>query len=166
MSAGGMGGQAQPMGGGKGGMGMTQGPASGGKGGMDQNLRGPAGNAQNNPGGPRAFGPGPFNPFDRRSQMNVLPGHTTGGMWGGRPAPISNDSGYGGFGGGLDTSGMTPISANFTPPTPQPQSPVGGYIGGQPAQFHYQAQALNKPQPQTTASGLPAGGLLARLYGG
>ena len=81
MSAGGMGGQAQPMGGGKGGMGMTQGPASGGKGGMDQNLRGPAGNAQNNPGGmggPRPFGPGPFNPFDRRSQMNVLPGHTTG----------------------------------------------------------------------------------------
>lgn len=163
MSAGGMGGQAQPMGGGKGGMGMTQGPAAGGKGGMGMN-RGPGGNAQNNPGGmggPRPFGPGSFRPG-----MNVFPGNTTGGQWGGRPAPMSNDSGYGRFGGGLDTSGMTPISANLTPPTPQPQSPIGGYIGGQPAQFHYQAQALNKPQPQTTASGLPAGGLLAKLYGG
>lgn len=165
MSAGGMGGQAQQMGGGKGGMGMQQGPAAGGKGGMGMN-RGPGGNAQNNPGGmggPRPFGPGPFNPFGQQG-----PGPMT---WGGRPAVMSNDNGYGNFGGGGNISldkgwGMGGGGGNFTPPTPQPQEPVGGYIGGQPAQFHYQAQALNKPQPQTNASGLPAGGLLARLYGG
>ena len=61
--------------------------ASGGKGGMDQKASQEAQYArqrQNNPGmgGPRPFGPGPFNTFDRRSQMNVFPGHTTGGQWG------------------------------------------------------------------------------------
>ena len=159
-------------------------PGGGGKGGMGMN-RGPGGNAQNNPGG---YG-SPFNPFDRSSEMNVFPGLTTGQQlqslplnWGGRP-PISNDTGYGGFGvdrkvpsygglkpqwypdSGVNMGGGTPIG-NFTPPTPQPQEPIGGYIGGQPAQFHHQAQGLNKPQPQRTAAGFPAGGLLARLYGG
>ena len=113
MSAGGMGGQAQPMGGGKGGMGMTQGPASGGKGGMDQNLRGPAGNAQNNPGGPRPFGPGPFNTLDRRSQMNVFPGHTTGVMAPsiGRPQVASFNP---------------PMT--FAPPSPHKPVPMGGLL--------------------------------------
>jgi hypothetical protein len=101
-------------------------------------------------------------------------------MWGGRPAQTDMSqfgdikklfAGLGSsgmqpqaFGGGLGMSqgNLTPI--NQAVPTPQPQSPVGGYIGGQPAQFHYQAQALN--QPRATASGLPANGILAKLFGG
>ena len=131
MSAGGMGGQAQPMGGGKGGMGMTQGPAAGGKGGMGMN-RGPGGNAQNNPGGyyggPRPFGPGSFRP-----SMNVFPGNTTGQRPQSLPPPAFLPDQ------GLSWGGGPMPMANMTPPT---------------------------PQPQTTASGLPAGGLLAKLYGG
>lgn len=102
----------------------------------------------------------PFNPFDRGGEANVFPGLTTSQ----RP-PISNDTGYGNFlpDSGVNMGGGTPMG-NFTPPTPQPQEPIGGYIGGQPAQFHYQAQGLNKPA--TNNAGLPTGGLLARMFGG
>ena len=51
---------------------------------------------------------------------------------------------------------------NLTPPTPQPQEPIGGYINGQPAQWHYQAEALKKPPVNSV--GLPTGGILAKLY--
>lgn len=68
------------------------------------------------------------------------------------------DMTYGKLGGG-----GTPMP-NMTPPPPQPQEPVGGYINGQPAQFHYQAEALKKPAVNSV--GLPTGGILARLYGG
>lgn len=47
---------------------------------------------------------------------------------------------------------------------PQDQGPSTGMIGGQPAQFHYQAQGLNQGQPQQQPRQLS--GLLAKLYGG
>ena len=122
-------------------------PGGGGKGGMGMN-RGPGGNAQNNPGG---YPPG-MSPMQGWANMNKL--GQTPNFGGNKPA----------LGGGLDTSGMTPISANLTPPTPQPQEPVGGYINGQPAQWHYQAEALKKPPVNSV--GLPTGGILAKLYGG
>ena len=72
-------------------------------------------------------------------------------------------------GGGTPMPNLDMQSGNLTPinqaiPTPQPQEPVGGYINGQPAQFHYQAEALKKPAVNNV--GLPTGGILARLYGG
>ena len=142
MSAGGMGGQAQPMGGGKGGMGMTQGPAAGGKGGMDQNLRGPAGNAQNNPGGPRPFGPGPFNTLDRRSQMNVFPGLQTSQQPQSLPKPAF-----------MPDQGLTmgSIGPQQTIGKPQPQI----------ASFN-PSMTFAPPSPRKP---VPMSGLLSNLYG-
>lgn len=128
----------------------------------------------------KGFGGGGMGAF------NLPPNFGGGGHGFGRPMPghrpdmsqFGNlDMTYGKLGGGPKQTiedlvqmekgwGMGGGGGNFTPPTPQPQEPIGGYINGQPAQFHHQAQALNNPQPQTTAAGLPAGGLLARLYGG
>lgn len=106
MSAGGMGGQAQQMGGGKGGMGMQQGPAAGGKGGMGMN-RGPGGNAQNNPGGmggPRPFGPGNFGP-----DMQVPPVS--------RPMPRP-----------MPMPGSHRPPMTFAPPSPRKPVPMGGLL--------------------------------------
>jgi len=64
-----------------------------------------------------------------------------------------------------EMGGGTPIGI-MTPPTPQPQEPIGGYINGQPAQWHYQAEALKNPPPRNNSAGLPSGGILAKLYGG
>ena len=121
-----------------------------GKGGIQQPMggagkggmnRGPGGNAQNNPGGPTADTWGSRNPAGAPAWFN--------------------------------SNGLTPMQGafgNFTPPTPQPQMPVGGYINGQPAQWHHQAQALNNPMVKTMGSvnraGLPVGGLLSKMYGG
>jgi hypothetical protein len=96
-----------------------------------------------------------------------LPPNFGGGHGFGMPMPghrpdMSNfanlDMAFGKLGGG-----GTPMP-NMTPPPPQPQEPVGGYINGQPAQWHYQAEALKKPAVNNV--GLPTGGILARLYGG
>lgn len=158
-------------------------PGGGGKGGMGMN-RGPGGNAQNNPGGPQAnFGMDQITWGGRGAPYNGpmdITGNSVSQMPAGNPmakfqsmmsqqipwgSPPPKPFSFDGWnrpemGGG----NLTPI--NQAIPTPQPQEPIGGYINGQPAQFHHQAQALNNPQPQKTASGLPAGGLLARLYGG
>ena len=145
-------------------------PGGGGKGGMGMN-RGPGGNAQNNPGGPQAnYGMG-MNPG--MPAFN-LP-HSYGGGGPNGPSNLTSISGMGFPGGGREQTiedlvrmekgwGVGGGGGNLTPPTPQPQEPIGGYIGGQPAQFHYQAQNLN--QPRTNKAGLPSGGLLSRLYGG
>ena len=175
-----------PGGGGKGGMGMNRGP-----GGNAQNNPGgyPPGMmpGPNMPGNPinatansvgQSMGGSPMGNW--QSMMQKFPGYGSGGpSWasmlnqhgfpggnfgGGNP---NNDMGKpDGFGGGLALDKGYFKPSNLSVPTPQPQEPIGGYINGQPAQFHHQAMALNKPQPQTTAAGLPAGGLLARLDGG
>ena len=53
-------------------------PAAGGKDGMDQNLK--AQRSTEQPGGRGRSVPARSNTLDRRSQMNVFPGHTTGVM--------------------------------------------------------------------------------------
>lgn len=159
-------------------------PGGGGKGGMGKNP-GPGGNAQNNPGGPQAnYGMG-MKPGMGPSawQGNMMQGLGSAGVsqmpagnpmanfqsmmgqqipWGSPPPkPFS-------FGGWnrpeMQSGNLTPI--NQAIPTPQPQEPVGGYINGMPAQWHYQAEALKNPPPRTNNVGLPAGGILAKLYGG
>ena len=138
MSAGGMGGQAQPMGGGKGGMGMTQGPAAGGKGGMGMN-RGPGGNAQNNPGGyyggPRPFGPGSFKP-----DMNVFPGLSSSGQVQSLPPPAF-----------LPDQGISMGTISQRQPLSQPQT----------ASFN-PPMSFAPPLPRKP---VPMGGLLSNLYG-
>lgn len=167
-------------GGAKGGPQMSgQQSMGGGKGGPQRNP-GPGGNQYNNPYPPGGGFPPQFNPANNTaknlgqslgSAMNFLPPSFGGGPQAGYGMGMKPSLGSGGwpggkpaFGGGLDTSGLTPISDHLTPPTPQPQEPVGGYIGGQPAQFHYQAEALKKPVVNN--AGLPAGGILAKLFGG
>jgi len=144
-----------PMQGGAGKGGIQQPMGGGGKGGMN---RGPGGNAQNNPGQTMNPGMGAFANYGK--MMQGLGSAPTAATWGSR-----NPAGVPAW---FNSSGLTPMQGafgNFTPPTPQPHmEPVGGYINGQPAQFHYQAQALNKPAVNN--AGLPTGGLLARLYGG
>ena len=117
-------------------------PGGGGKGGMGRNP-GPGGNAQNNP------------------MANFATAMQSFGQMGSGGAPMPSFQ----FNRPEMQSGnLTPI--NQAIPTPQPQEPVGGYINGQPAQWHYQAEALKNPPPRTNSVGLPSGGLLARLYGG
>ena len=179
----GKGGIQQPMGGGGKG-GMNRGPGGNAQNnpgrhqfaqlGQQFNGLGSAGPIQSFPGqqvaqqGPAGNPMAKFQSMMAGFDQSKVPGwgalNTYGGIGsGGAPMP-SFQFNKPAFGGGLDTSGMTPISANLTPPTPQPQEPIGGYINGQPAQWHYQAEALKKPAVNNV--GLPAGGLLARLYGG
>lgn len=105
----GMGGQMQPAAGGKGGMGMNRGPAvqmpSPQQLGvnpqqLNQSLQALPSGGLPQYGGPRPFGPGQFNPFDR-----PMPGP--------RPA--------------LD---MMPSGApkNFAPPSPRKPAPMSGLL--------------------------------------
>lgn len=130
-------------------------PGGGGKGGMNQNLRGPAGNAQNNPGGPQAnYGMG-MNPMQGFANMNKLgQGLGSGGYGGGSQytgmmdrAPsqtiqdlVRMERGFGNFGGN-----QTPI--NQAVQAPQAYQPSTGWVGGQPAQFAAQKAAMNNPAP-------------------
>jgi len=158
-------------------------PGGGGKGGMGMN-RGPGGNAQNNPGQQITWGGRPYMGAGAW-QGNMMPGlaanstansvgQSMGGPMGNFQSMMGQQIPWGStppkpftFGGWNrpEMGGGTPIG-NMTPPTPQPQEPVGGYINGQPAQWHYQAEALKNPPPRTNSVGLPSGGILAKLYGG
>ena len=144
-----------PMQGGAGKGGIQQPMGGGGKGGMN---RGPGGNAQNNPqavGQTMNPGMGAFANYG-----NMLQGLGSSGM------PAFNLSGPQQMPApSMPTADPRPM--NWTP-NPQPYQPSTGWEGGQPAQFAAQAAAINNPppKPQFNNVGLPAGGLLARLYGG
>ena len=162
-----------PMQGGAGKGGIQQPMGGAGKGGMN---RGPGGNPQNNPAMNTSFigQPTGINPGHGPSQMistPVAPGGAPGAnfqhlmQW--LPKPNFGQQARPGYGGNIYNDMGRPDGfggGNLTLPTPQPQEPVGGYINGQPAQWHYQAEALKKPAVNN--AGLPTGGLLARLYGG
>jgi len=81
------------------------------------------------------------------------------------------DMTFGSLGGGgmpaPSTAALDPRPMNWKP-NPPPYQPSTGWEGGQPAQWAAQAAAINNPPPKPAVNsvGLPAGGLLARLYGG
>jgi len=179
---------AAPMPAGGAGKGGMQQPApGGGKGGMN---RGPGGNAQNNPG--QQVRPGMGGPMGGMGQPQTMPsmgginqnlmnqqwqnltGMTGGSMGGNWQNIMQTYPGLGsvqkipGYGGqkpawypdsGVNMGGW----GNDVMPSP-PQAPPVQHLEVAP---HVAAPTPAQPvKPQFNAAGLPAGGLLANLYGG
>ena len=170
------------MGGGKGG--TQQMPAGGGKGGPQGHMM-PNGQRQQRPGmgGPMSGNMGqPQQPGIPSWEIQNRPGRTDLGGFGpsmpqtypGSPRYQPQDNFGMSQGQQIPTGYPQPKPFNPSQITglgrpqpgsyPQDQGPSTGMIGGQPAQFHYQAQGLNQGQPQQQPRQLS--GLLAKLYGG
>ena len=156
-----------PMQGGAGKGGIQQPMGGGGKGGMN---RGPGGNAQNNPGGyPPGMMPGPnmpgnpINSFPGGNAQNNPGMNVTRNSVGQATNPyMSRFAQLGQQFNGLGSAGLNqtlPMQSfggwgNDVMPSPQLRPDVT------------QVQIAPSPQPQFNSAGLPAGGLLAKLYGG